>query len=199
MSTMSDQDFIKQMTRVAQIIVGSLIAGVVFFLVIAATVDVRPERPVAGAAAIPATGGQDDALDRILIAMVVVVAGLGALFSFVVPHLITARAGGRSPRRSRRPQCPGSEPAPAVPQTEISKLTMVYHTQMIVGAAMNEGRGILRGHGLFDHEKPDRTGRRPAAPGRDGRAVSDGRSDPARWVDIQQEKLRQDDMARSSF
>ena len=89
---MSDQDFIKQMTRIDQVILGSLIAGVVFFMVIAVTVDLRPERPVAGAAAIPAPGEQDDALDRILITLLVVFAALDLPLSFVVPNLITARS-----------------------------------------------------------------------------------------------------------
>ncbi len=199
MSTMSDQNFIKQMTRVAQIIVGSLIAGVVFFLVIAATVDVRPERPVAGAAAIPAPGGQDDALDRILIAMVVVVAALGAPLSFIVPHLITARSRRAIASGAPSPSMPGVRAgAPAVPQTEISKLTMVYQTQMIVGAAINEGAAFFAGVVYLITKNPIALGVALLL-----LAVMVGRFPTAgriqRWVEIQQEKLRQDDMARSSF
>ena len=192
MSTMSDQDFIKQMTRIDQVILGSLIAGVVFFMVIAVTVDLRPERPVAGAAAIAAPGEQDDATDRILITLLVVFAAVDLPLSFVVPNLITARSRRAIATGAAPPSVPSQKAgAPADPKTEISKLTMVYHTQMIVGAAINEGAAFFAGVVYLITKNPVALGvglllvavlvtRFPTA------------TRIQRWVEMQQEKLREE-------
>jgi hypothetical protein len=126
MSTASDQDMIDQFTRICQIIVGALVAGVVFFLGIAVSIDLGIRRPT------------DPFITYTAIAFATVVLPL----SIVAPGIIAARrrraiAAGKSTLPLPRGI------GPEALATETSQLAAVYHQQLVIGAAMNEGLAFL--------------------------------------------------------
>ena len=167
MSTASNQDPIEQTTRICQIIVGALVAGVLIFLGVAASVDLgirRPIQPVGGGGqqaagqdgkpdAIPGPdadanaaanpGGLLDAfvsgpfITYIAIAFAVVLLPL----SFVLPRIIAAqsRRAIAAGKRSAPPQ--GFRPEAVA--TDTGQLAIVYQQQLIVGAAVNEGTAFF--------------------------------------------------------
>jgi hypothetical protein len=160
MSTISDQEVIDRVTRQSQIIVGALIAGVLFFLGIATVVDLRPNRPApAGAApgppAAPGNGeGARAAEDQGEIGPVITYAAIAFAavvlpLSFVVPGLVTKQNRRAIAAGTWAPQAPGGTPTPQInpetPQTDTGKLAMVYSTQLIIGAALNESAAFFAG------------------------------------------------------
>ena len=157
MSTISDQDFIDRVTRQCQIIIGALIVGVVVFLGIATAIAQLTNGPTqAGAGAKPADAqgqpadanlnarpvGEPD-IGTILTWLAVAFAAVTLPLSFVVPRLV-AQQNRRAIATGTWPGMKGSSPATpttheAALQTDAGKLAMVYQTQLIIGAALNEG------------------------------------------------------------
>jgi hypothetical protein len=156
MSTTGDQDFIAGFRTRCQIIVGALITGVVVMLGIATFVAQQQPaaaRPGAGAMAVDAQGNPADAnLDdrpnngqdvaSILTWMAVGLAAVMLPMSFVLPGLI-AQQNRRAIVAGTWPMVKGGSSAVPIAsealQTDASKLAIVYQTQLIIGAAMNEG------------------------------------------------------------
>jgi len=148
MSTISDQDTITNVTRTSQIIVGALIAGVLTFVAVAFMVDLRRDQQ-AGA---PAAAGANANVpanawvaftDAFLTYTAVAFAAVLLPLSFVVPNLVTGQslraiAGGTSPPPSPSgPAVPAT--GPQAPQTETGTLAALYSSNLIIGAALNEG------------------------------------------------------------
>jgi hypothetical protein len=158
MSMNDDQDVIHSMTRTIQIIAGSLITGVVVFLVVsvvvAPIVGAPPvavgavgagQAPDANAGPPPAAGSMD--LGEIITWTAVAVAAAGLPLSFWLPGWMTSQnrrsiaAGTWAPPSRADAQTPGP-PAPFGPealQSDAGKLALLYQTQFLVGAAINEG------------------------------------------------------------
>jgi len=148
MPAISDQDTVTNVTRTSQIIMGALIAGVLTFVAVAFMVDVRPDKQAgvqaeAGAGANVLTVRWASPSDALLTYTSVIFAAVLLPLSFVLPNVVTARslqalAGAPSP-----PPSPG-DPAvaatsPQAPQTETGKLATLYTSNLIIGAALNEG------------------------------------------------------------
>jgi hypothetical protein len=199
MSMTSDQDAFRTVTRQGQIIVGALISGVVVFLVVAVVVG-----PLAGvgadAGAQPA--GQLAQSVPILTYIALAVGAVCLSMSLIVPSLLAkqqrlAMAGGKSiPGQS-----PASTPAqrPEAVGTAPTGLSSVYLNQLIIGAAMNEGAAFFAGVAYLVEKNPialavalvliaGLIARFPTA------------SRVERWIEQQQEKLREDQLqARSAY
>jgi hypothetical protein len=140
MSMVGNADFIDRVTLQCRIIVGALILGVVGALGVAMVVDLRPN---AVAPANPAQARSEPESERsdmgtIITWVAVAFAAVTLPLSFVVPRLVAqqgrrAIAAGTWSATMKMPIA--SEPSP----TDADKLAMVYQTQLIIGAAMNEG------------------------------------------------------------
>ncbi|MFI5458033.1 MAG: hypothetical protein ACHRXM_21545 [Isosphaerales bacterium] len=208
MSAISDQDWITNVIRTSQIIVGALIAGVLTFVAIAFMVDLRPNRQAgvqaeAGANAGVRAGAQFALTDSIITYTAVAFAAVLLPLSFVVPNLVTrqslrAIAGGLSPFPSpSNPAVPAT--GPQMPQTETGKLAALYSSNLIIGAALNEGLTFFAAMAYLIEKNPIALGlsllliavliaRFPTA----------GRVE--RWIEQQREKLRDAGYrARSSY
>ena len=199
MSMTSDQDAIRTVTRQGQIIVGALISGVLVFLVVATVIG-----PLAGfgadAGAQPA--GQLAQSIPILTYIALAVGAVCLSMSLLVPSLVAkqqrlAMAGGKS--------LPGQSPAstsaqrPEAVGTAPTGLFWVYLNQLIIGAAMNEGAAFFAGVAYLVEKNPialavalvliaGMIARFPTA------------SRVERWIEQQQEKLREDQLqARSAY
>jgi hypothetical protein len=146
MSEMNDPEVLEPITRTCQIIVGTLIAGVVFFLVIVLFVipsGMNPApAPAGGGAALPAPAGPGLPIITYL-AVAMGIAGL--VMSFVVPSILATNArrqiakGTWTPPTSRDP----SQPAQIYPAGDTGKLAVVYQTQLIIGSALCEGMAFF--------------------------------------------------------
>jgi hypothetical protein len=142
MSMSSDQDVIDLVTRTLQIIVAALITGVVVFLgissVVAPILGAPPGAGGAGGAGPPAAAGPMDLRD-VITWTAVAFAAVGLPLSFLLP--------GWMSNQNRRSIAAGTWNAPGTPalfgpgalESDTGKLAFVYQTQLIVGAAMNEG------------------------------------------------------------
>jgi len=198
MSTISDQETITNVTRTSQIIVGTLIAGVLTFVAIAFMVDVRPNQQAgvqaeAGANAKVPAAGWVAFIDAFMTYTAVIFAAVLLPLSFVVPNLVTrqslrALTGGPSPSPSAsNPPVPAT--GPQAPQTETGKLAAMYSSNLIIGAALNEGVTFFAATAYLLEKNPIALGlavlliavliaRFPTA----------GRVE--RWIEQQREKLR---------
>jgi hypothetical protein len=162
MSTAGDAELTDRITRTCQIIIGALVVGVLFFLGIAASIDLGTSRPVGPGAvagqpaarqdgkpeairrpdanANPNAGGFWDAFvsGPFLTYTAIAFAAIMLPLSLVVPGTIVAQnrralAAGKS--TVSPPQGIGTE----TPATETGRLAMIYQQQLILGAALNEG------------------------------------------------------------
>ena len=186
------------MTRTSQIIVGALAAGVLTFVAVAFMVVMRPDRQAgvqaeAGANANVPAGKRVAPTDPFITYTAVVLAAILLPLSFVLPNFITAQsrraiAGAPSP--------PPSPSGPAVPatgpqalQTETGTLAALYSSNLIIGAALNEGLTFFAAVAYLVEKNPIALGlallliavliaRFPTA----------GRVE--RWIEQQREKLR---------
>jgi hypothetical protein len=149
MSNMTDPDGIEPITRTCQIIVGALIMGVLTFLAVVLLLNVYAALPApaqggqgAGGAALPGPGGGS----LPLITALAVVLGIGGLvMSFVVPGVFVTNARrqiakGTPPATTTRQP---SQPAQVYPAGDTGKLLQIYPTQLIIGAALNEGMAFF--------------------------------------------------------
>jgi len=206
MSTISDQDTINQVTHVSQVILGTLIAGVLVFLGIAVMIDLGPNRPMvvgAGANAGAPAGGQFAPTGPFITDTAVVFAAVLLPLSFVLPNLITARnrrAIASGAALSSGPSGKAvSATGPQAAQTEFSKLTMLYGTQLIVGAALNEGLAFFASLAYLIEKNPIALGLALLlVAGLVVRFPTSSRIQ--RWTEQQREKLREkEDTPRSSY
>jgi hypothetical protein len=156
MSMIGNHDFIDQVTRTSQIIVGALILGVVVMLGVATVVAQQTKadaQPGAGAKPADAQGKPADAnlndrptaeQDMAMIITWVAVASAAVVLplSFVLPRLV-AQQNRRAIAAGTWPVMKGGSPSTPISheaiQTDAGKLAMVYQTQLIIGAALNEG------------------------------------------------------------
>jgi hypothetical protein len=200
MSTAGEQDAIDKRVRTSQIIVGSLIAGVVVFLVVACLVDLRPNAPV------PASAEGGPGATRNPIGSLITYTALGATalllpLSFVVPGLLAqqnrrAIAAGKwlPPGQGGPPQRPI---CPEALHSDAGKLALVYHVQLIVGAALNEGVAFFAGIAYLIEKQPLALGLALLLLA--GLVVRfPTRHRVALWIDRQQEKLIQERQAAPS-
>jgi hypothetical protein len=156
MSMIGNQDFIDGVTSRCQIIVGALILGVVVMLGIATVVAPQVQggaRPGAGAKPADARDKPVDAnlnhrplaepdMATILTWVAVAFAAVTLPLSFVLPGLIAQQNRRAIAAGTWTLIKGGSPPMPAAHeafQTDVGPLAMVYQTQLIIGAAMNEG------------------------------------------------------------
>ena len=146
MSDVPDPDSIEPVTRTCQIIVGALVMGVLTFLAIVVFLNVGPGNPAAGpgigGAALPLPGGGSLPL---MTALAVVLGIIGLVMSFTVPHVFVAgtrRTIAREVPPATTPHKP-SEPALVYPAGDTGRLLPVYTTQLILGAAINEGMAFF--------------------------------------------------------
>jgi hypothetical protein len=148
MSGISDQATIANVTRTSQIIVAALISGVLTFVAIAFIVDLRPkEQPGVKVEVKPDAdtlmARWVDGTAPIVTAMAVAFAVVLVPLSFVVPNLVSgrgrreiARASTSAPSTRDAPVAAQAKPAPA---TETGMLAALCLTNLIIGAAMDEG------------------------------------------------------------
>jgi hypothetical protein len=146
----SDQDAIRSATLQGQIIVGALAAGLVAFLVIVIILQLVLTPAAAakitgnGPGAIGATGNNSP-LPIITYAAV----ALGAMMlpmSFIVPGIVTKKQaealaiGGMSASQSPAPT-PNKQSDAA--KSPLSSLPVMFLSQLIIGAAINEGAAFF--------------------------------------------------------
>jgi hypothetical protein len=129
MSSVNDQDGISQITRVLQIIVVALVAGLVMFLgVVVVMRQASPPKPQGGIA--PPS--------PILAYLAYAIAAGGLAASILVPKLITDSQRRSIARGTWKPQ-QTSQGAWLNPFGDAMRLASVYQNQKIIGAALNEG------------------------------------------------------------
>jgi hypothetical protein len=135
MSDMTDPDAVSTQTRVCQIIVGTLIAGVtVFLLLVLLIIPPLGNKPPDG----PMMIGGVPLLT--LLAMFLGTSGLA--FSVVIPRLATAgmrRTLARGTFPTTRPAKPPPAPVQAYVAGDTAPLLQIYQTQVIIGSALCEG------------------------------------------------------------
>jgi len=207
MSAISDQDTITNVTRTSQIIVGALVTGVLTFVAVAFMVDVRPDRQTrvpadARANANAPAGGRAATTDPFITYTAVIFAAVLLPLSFVLPNVVTARSLRALAGAASSPPSPSDRAVPATspqaPQTETGKLAALYSSNLIIGAALNEGLTFFAAAAYLVEKNPIALGialllvavliaRFPTA----------GRVE--RWIEQQREKLRAEGYrARSS-
>ncbi len=179
MSTASEPEMIARMTRTCQIIVGSLVAGVVIFLGIAASIDLGIKRPAPPAAGdgqpaerpnkMPEANPGADAgananrdagtlLDAIvsgsfLTYAAILFAAIALPLSLVLPGIVAAQQR-RAVAAGKWPVPPQHGIASQAPATETGQLAMVYQAQLIIGAAMIEGAAFFAAIAYFIEKSP---------------------------------------------
>jgi hypothetical protein len=146
MADLTDPDSIEPITRTCQIIVGALIMGVLSFLAVVLFLGVYSAAPG------PARGGQAAALPLpgggslpLMTALAVVLGVGGLVMSFTVPRMFVAttrRVIARETPPATTPRKP-SQPALVYPAGDTGRLLPVYQTQLILGAAINEGMAFF--------------------------------------------------------
>jgi hypothetical protein len=200
MSVPSDPESIQPVTRQGQIIIGGLISGVVFFLVIATVVDLGPNPGlVAGGA-----GAGQPAQTVPLVTYLALAFGAVLLpMSFIVPGLVAkqqrqAIAAGNVTAGTNLTASSTAASSSGATKTPAGGLPAAYLTQLITGAAMNEGAAFFAGVAYLIEKNPIAlvvafvllaalVARFPTG------------SRVERWLEQQQEKLREDQLdARSA-
>ncbi len=153
MSNMTDPDALRPLVRTCQIIIGALITGVFFFLLITLFIThviMPPAAPVggmavgAGAIPIPAPGG--GSLPLPLITLIAVAFGIMNLaMSFVVPKLVVDQ--GRRKTALEGPDAVAKSdptgPKQLYPAGYTGKLAVLFQTQLIIGAALLEAAAFF--------------------------------------------------------
>jgi hypothetical protein len=198
MSAIDDQDTIGNVTRNAQIIIGALIAGVLTFVAISCFVDLRPD-PQAGAPPVAGANGNVPAVGRVaptdpfITYAAVLVAAISLPMSLVLPNLIAARSLREIAQAPSPSPSPGDRAMRATPrgmaQTETGKLASLYLSNLIVGAATNEGAAFFAAVAYLIEKNPIALGTALVLV-----AVLIARFPTAdrvnRWIELHREKLR---------
>ncbi len=137
MSISGDEDVIAAVTRTSQIIVGTLVGGLVSFLVILLFLKARPAGPLGPQAAAGASV-------PIITYAAIAFAAASLPASILIPRFVADNQ-----RRSiakgtwTPPQQRSGNMVRTVPAGDAGKLASVYLTTLIAGAAMNEGPGFF--------------------------------------------------------
>jgi hypothetical protein len=150
---------IEQITRTTQIIMGSLIAGVMgFLLVVVFLVHFAGLGAPAGAAGAPgqAAGANPAAVPQSIPILTYLAAGMGAVvlpLSFILPGYIAARnlrsgATGAPDGSSSPCKNPAASPGPAVTAAG------AFQTSAIIGGALNEAPAFLAGVAYLFEQNP---------------------------------------------
>ncbi len=191
MSTPGEEDLIRAATLQGQIIIGALVTGLVIFLVIVNVIDLGLKPGAGGQGAVAA-----DSPLPIITYVAVAFAAVVLPMSFVVPALVAkqqrqAIAGGKLTAGTQVAPTPGNGSNAA--GTLLSGLPAAFLTQLVIGAAMDEGAAFF---GLVAYliEK------NPIAlvvgvvliVGVIARFPTAGRVE--RWIEQQREKLREDQL-----
>ena len=142
MSVHEDSGVIDQITRMLQIIIGTLLTGLVMFLVIVVVVNIRPKPPAVPS---PVPGADAAATPSEPLPVMTVMAYTFAVIllplSLVVPKIFSDAARTKIATGKWNPgRQTGDAPPPA---DDLGKLAMVYQARKIMGAAMNEGAAFL--------------------------------------------------------
>ncbi len=126
MSNMTDPDALQPTVRTCQIMIGSMIMGVLSFLAIILFVITD----ALGNSALP-----------VITYLAVAVGFVNLALSFVIPKLNADRARRRIALEGPTPITKGgpSEAKQAYPASDTAKLAQNYQTQLIIGAALLEG------------------------------------------------------------
>jgi hypothetical protein len=148
MSTDSDAALIGRITRECQIIIGTMMTGVVFFLgfmtAIRATPPPQPAATPGGGAGASGPAAPQQGIDagRLWTWLAVGVAALDLPLSVILPNLMTGQ--------NRRAMAQGKSTAPQTSldgteliESDTGKLAMAYQSQLTLGAALNEGAAFL--------------------------------------------------------
>ena len=129
MSLGEDSDAIDGMTRTLQIIVLALTLGLVSFLAVVLCLPTRAKRPAQGPVVLP-----------VLTVAAFTVAVVVVPLSLVIPRLMVDAARKQIAAGKWTAKLPPGMPPPT---TDAAQLAMVYQTQKIVGAALNEGAAFF--------------------------------------------------------
>ena len=156
MSMPSDPESIQAVTRQGQIIIGALISGVVFFLVIATVVDLGPNPGVVAGGA----GAGQRAQTVPLVTYLALAFGAVLLpMSFMVPGLVAkqqrqAIAAGNVTAGTNLTASSTAASSSGATKTPAGGLHAAYLTQLITGAAMNEGAAFFAGVAYLIEKNP---------------------------------------------
>jgi hypothetical protein len=201
-----DQDAIRSATLQGRIIVGALAAGLVMFLVISTIINILPTPGAAanGAGNGPGAPGAVAAESPLPIITYAAVA-FGAVLlpmSFVVPGLVAKQQrraianAGMTASASPAPT-PGERSDAA--KAPLSGLPAAFLTQLIIGAAIDEGAAFFALVAYLIEKNPIALAMAVVLiAGVIARFPTAGRVE--RWIEQQQEKLREEQLdARSSY
>lgn len=144
-----ESDTLAATTRVLRIIVGVMTAGLLFFLAVATFVGAPPGRR-AGAP-------QQQRPEALPVISVIAFVGAATVvpLALVVPGIVVDSARKAIAAGTWRPAQGPTAPAPDAPgATDAQKLTQVYVTRTIVGAALTEGAAFLAIMAYFLEGKP---------------------------------------------
>jgi hypothetical protein len=148
MSQMTDTSKLTATVRTCQILVASLIAGVVFFLALVVLVispALNPAPGPAGAGGGPAPGAATDFLLAILTYLAVGFGLVVLILSFVIPRL------GADQARRQIAAAKVQKPDLAA---DTAKLVGNYQTQLIIREAMLEGGAFFAGVAYMLNQNP---------------------------------------------
>ena len=142
MSTFDESSALSGVLQTLRIIVGTLVAGPVFFLVV--VLFLRSQAP----ANPPPAAGLTPAPQVAGLPLLTVMAGVFALtllpLSVVLPRMVAASAVRQVAKQSWSPPPSYSLRLPHASEwSDRLKLAFVYQTQLILGAAMNEGAAFF--------------------------------------------------------
>jgi hypothetical protein len=195
--TPGDEQGIRSATLQGQIIVGALVAGLVTFLIIATMIDLGPRPGAAagggpGAAGVAATESPMPIITYLAVAFGVVLLPM----SFIVPGRVAqqqrrAIASGKMPGSPSVAPTAGDQSAAAT--VPLSGLPAVFLTQLVVGAAMDEGAAFFALVAYLIEKNPIALALALVLiAGVIARFPTAGRVE--RWIEQQQEKLREDQL-----
>jgi hypothetical protein len=201
-----EQDAIRSATLQGQIILGALAAGLVMFLVISTIINILPTLGVAANGAgngrgAPAAVAAESPLP--IITSVAIAFGAVLLpVSFVVPGLVAKQqrrafaSAGMTASASPAPTPSGQSDTATAP---LSGLPAAFLSQLIIGAAINEGAAFLALAAYLIEKNPIALAMAIVLiAGVIARFPTAGRVE--RWIEQQQEKLRKEQLdARSSY
>jgi hypothetical protein len=204
MSEMSDYERLTEATRTNQILVGSLITGVVAFLGIvvmlgALKIQQAAFRPGANGNA-PAPAPFQPGIP-ILTYLAAGFAAVLLLLSFVLPSALTTRGRRALVAGTSDPNSPAGSVAPQggpqSEQSEFGKLITLYSSQLIIGAAMLEGSAFFATVAYLVENNPIALGTALILlAALVARFPNAGWTE--RWITQQQERLRDERLAPAS-
>jgi hypothetical protein len=205
MSMPSDEDATRLVVRLGQIIAGAMVVGVSMFLVIAAAIDLgldgQARRGAGDAAGAPAQqGGQPEQTVPILSYIALAVGAVMFPLSFLVPDLVAKQH--RRAIAAGKPTPAGASPAstpqssPDAMRTPLHDLHGAYSNQLIIELALVEGAAFFAGLAyLIEKNSIAITVAVALVASMIARFPTADRF--ARWLEQQQEKLREDQLNAS--